>query len=134
MASYRNKTPDYIKIDEKNHVEEPFLKQLEGLGWSVKRLEMKQNPADTGRENFTEVVLLSQLRALLKKINNWLEDDQVEDVIRKVTSFPGSSLIENNQHLLKLLLENTSVSENRKTGEKSPSVRFIDFENRDNNG
>jgi type I restriction enzyme, R subunit len=32
-----------------------------------------------------------------------------------------------------LLLENTSVNENRKTGEKSPTVRFIDFRHRDNN-
>jgi len=131
--AYKDKTPDYIRIDEKNHVEEPFLKQLEGLGWSAKRLEMKQKPSDSGRENFTEVVLLPELRASLIKINAWLEDDQVEDVIRRVTTFPGSSLIENNQHILKLLLENTSVSENRKTGEKSPTVRFIDFEKRDNN-
>jgi len=57
----------------------------------------------------------------------------VEEVVRKITTFPGSSLIENNQAILKLLLENTSVAENRKTGERSPTVRFIDFENRDNN-
>ena len=39
----------------------------------------------------------------------------------------------NNRHVLNLLLENTRVSENRKTREKSPTVRFIDFENPDNN-
>lgn len=131
--AYKDKTSEYIKIDEKNHVEEPFLIQLEGLDWTVKRLDMKQTPADTGRENFTEVVLKPELRASLKKINDWLEDDQVEEVVRKITTFPGSSLIENNQAILKLLLENTSVAENRKTGERSPTVRFIDFENRDNN-
>ena len=41
MAS--NKTPPYIALDEKNHVEEPLLKQLEqmpGLHWKVLRLEM----------------------------------------------------------------------------------------------
>ena len=41
-------------------------------------------------------------------------------------SFPSTGLIQNNQHALHLLLENTSVSENRKTGDKSPTVRFID--------
>jgi len=50
-----------------------------------------------------------------------------------LTGLPGTGLIENNQHGLHLLLENTSVSENRQTGEKSPTVRFIDFKNRDNN-
>jgi type I restriction enzyme R subunit len=70
----------------------------------------------------------------LKVINDWLEDDQVEDVVKKLTaSFLSTGLIQNNRHLLHLLLENTSVSENRKTGEKSPTVRFIDFKHRDNN-
>ena len=64
---YKDKTPHHIKIDEKNHVEEPFLKQLEEQGWTVKRLEMRQSLADTERENFTEVVLLPELRASLKK-------------------------------------------------------------------
>ena len=36
-------------------------------------------------------------------------------------------------HLFQLLLENTSVSENRQSGEKSPTVRFADFATRDNN-
>lgn len=35
--------------------------------------------------------------------------------------------------MLNLLLENTSVAENRKTGERSPTVRYIDFTQRDNN-
>ena len=38
-----DKNPPHIRLDEKNHVEEPFLKQLEsipGLHWSVIRLEM----------------------------------------------------------------------------------------------
>src|SRR6185295_3275936 len=35
--------------------------------------------------------------------------------------------------LFDLLLENTSVSKNRQTGEKSPTVRFVDFMQRDNN-
>ncbi len=128
-----DRTHQHIEIDEKNHVEEPFLKQLKGLGWEVIRLEQKQNPQDSQRENFTEVVILQELRRSLQKINPWLEDDQVEEVVRRITSFPSSSLLENNQDVLKLLLENTSVSENRKTGERSPTIRFIDFENRDNN-
>jgi type I restriction enzyme R subunit len=78
--------------------------------------------------------MLSVLRAQLKVINPWLEDDQVEEVVKQLTaSFPGTSLIQNNRHVFQLLLENTSVSENRRTGEKSPTVRFIDFKHRDNN-
>ncbi|TWT96916.1 Type I restriction enzyme [Botrimarina colliarenosi] len=133
--SSRDKTPKHIKIDERNHVELPLLEQLDGLEWVVIDLtDKQQTPADTGRENFTEVILPKVLRAQLKVINPWLEDDQVEEVVKQLTaSFPSTSLIENNKYLLHLLLENTSVSENRQTGEQSPTVQFVDFKDETKN-
>jgi len=128
-----DKTPPHIKLDEKNHVEEPFLAQLGGLGWEIIRLEQKQNPQESYRENFAEVVLLPKLRESLKKINPWLEEDQVDEAVKRITALPGTGLLENNQQVLKLLLENTSVSEDRTTGEKSPTVRYLDFETIGNN-
>ena len=130
-----DKTPRHIKLDERNHVEKPLLNQLEGLGWEIVDLtNKKQQPQDTGRQNFTEVIMLPVLRNQLKAINNWLEDDQIDEIIKQLTaSFPSTSLLENNKYLFELLLENTSVTENRQTGEKSPTVQFIDFKQRDNN-
>jgi type I restriction enzyme R subunit len=129
-----DKTAREIKLDERNHVEKPLLDQLAGLGWEILGLDSKQHPADTFRENFTEIVMPSVLRAQMKVINPWLEDDQVEEVVKQLTaSFPSTGLIQNNRYAFNLLLENTSVSENRKTGEKSPTVRFIDFKHRDKN-
>jgi type I restriction enzyme, R subunit len=134
MPPASEKTAQEIKLDERNHVEKPFLDQLAGLGWEIRDLDSKQHPSDTFRESFTETIMLPVLREQLKVINPWLEDDQVEEVVKQLTaSFPSTGLIQNNQHALHLLLENTSVSENRKTGEKSPTVRFIDFDHRDNN-
>src|SRR5438552_4960081 len=78
--------------------------------------------------------MLPVLREQLKVINTWLQDDQVEEVVKQLTaSFPGTGLLQNNRHVFNLLSENTSVSENRKTGEKNPTVRFVDFKHRDNN-
>jgi type I restriction enzyme, R subunit len=129
-----DKTAREIKLDERNHVEKPLLDQLAGLHWNVIDIDSKQLPRDTFRQSFTEVIMSPLLRAQLKVINPWLEDDQVEEVIKQLTaSFPSTGLIQNNRHAFNLLLENTSVSENRKTGEKSPTVRFIDFKRRDNN-
>jgi len=129
-----DKTTQEIRLDERNHVEKPLLDQLHGLGWTVLDLDSKQKPSDTFRDSFTEVVMLPVLREQLKVINTWLEDDQVEEVIKQLTaSFPSTSLIQNNRYLFQLLLENTSVSENRKTGEKSPTVHFVDFKHRENN-
>ena len=132
--SNTDKTAKEIKLDERNHVEKPLLDQLAGLQWQVIDLDSKQHPSDTFRDTFTEVAMLSVLREQLKVINPWLEGDQVEEVVKQLTaSFPATGLIQNNRHVFNLLLENTSVSENRKTGEKSPTVRFIDFKHRDNN-
>jgi type I restriction enzyme R subunit len=134
MAANEKLTKD-LKLDERNHVEIPLLEQLQGLGWEIKDLDSKtQQPQDTFRESFTEVVLFPVLRGQLKVINPWLADDQVEDVVKQLTaSFPSTGLIQNNQHVLQLLLENTSVSENRQTGEQSPTVRLFDFKHRENN-
>jgi len=130
----QDKTPPHIKIDERNHVEKPFLEQIAGLGWDILDLDSMQYPKDSYRQSFTEVVLLPVLRDQLKVINPWLAEDQVEEVIKQLTaSFPGTGLIENNQHVFTVLMENTSVSENRQTGEKSPTVRYVDFSHRDNN-
>lgn len=52
----------HVKLDERNHVEEPLLKQLAGLGWEVLDLDSKQHASDTFREGFTEVVMLPVLR------------------------------------------------------------------------
>jgi len=131
-----DKASALVKSDERNQVELPLLKQLQGLGWEIIDLtDRSQTPAHTFRESFSEVVMLPVLRERLQAINPWLEVDQIEEAARQLTaSFPGTGLIQNNQHVLQLLLENTSVSENRKTGERSPTVRFIDFKNPGNNG
>ena len=126
--------PQSHRLDERNHVEKPFLDQLAGLGWEILDLDKEQVPSDSHREKFTEVVMLPVLHERLRVINPWLENDQVDEVVKRLTaSFPGTGLLENNRHVFNLLLENTSVGRNRQTGENSPTVRFIDFDDRGNN-
>ena len=79
-------TAGQLRLDERNHVEKALLDQLGGLGWEVIDLtDMKQTPADTHRKSFTEVVMTPVLRERLKVINRWLEDDQVEEVVKQIT-------------------------------------------------
>ena len=123
-----------FKLDERNHVEKPLLDQLASMGWEVIDLEAKQRPEDSHRSSFAEVAMLPVLLAQLKIMQPWLADDQLDDVAKQLTAgFTGSSLLQNNLHVFRLLLEGTSVSENRQTGAKSPTVRFIDFEQHTNN-
>ena len=46
-----DRTPQYIKLDERNHVEKPLLDQLDGLDWEIIDLDNKQHPGDTFRAN-----------------------------------------------------------------------------------
>lgn len=135
------------RMDEKSHVEEPFLQQLEtasppaplqsgegpGVRRTVLRLDNHQSPEETQRTDFTQVLMKDDLASAIQKINPWLEDDQVQEVIDKVTRFEGDNLLKNNQQALELLLKGTSVNENRKTGEKSPNVTIVDFDHPENN-
>jgi type I restriction enzyme R subunit len=133
MILSNDKANPAIRLDEKSNVETPLLDQLEGLGWTVIRLGQVQTPQQSLRSSFDQVVLLPVLERSLRRINPFLADDQVAEVVRRITVAPGASLIENNQHVLRLLLENTSVAVNHATGEKSPTVRYVDFGKRENN-
>jgi type I restriction enzyme R subunit len=130
---YRGNLGSTLKLDEYSHVEKPFLEQLAGLGWKVLELQMQQQPEQSFRTSFSEVVLKPKLRKALVKINPFLTDAQVGELERKITTFQKNSLLENNQQVLHYLLENTTVPKNEQTGELSPTVRFIDFENLENN-
>jgi len=52
-----DKTPPYVKLDERNHVEKPFLDQLAGLDWEIIDLDGKQHPGDTFRWSLTRNIL-----------------------------------------------------------------------------
>lgn len=123
-----------ILLNEKEYVEEPFLRQLERQGWTILRAgdEGKANPKITYRDEFSEVIIEKKLKESLAKINPWLEEDQIPPIVRELTN-PDltGGLIENNHYILEKIIENTTA-ENRK--KKIPStVKFIDFDDIDNN-
>lgn len=128
----------YVKINERNYVEKPFLDELEKLGWTIIDLDKdvlkrRQVPMDSFRNNFSEVILQSKLVEALKKINPWMEKDQIDEVIKKIANQGQMSLIEANEKIHSLYVENTTVNKNRKTNQVSPTVRYIDFRNPVNN-
>lgn len=120
------------RLTELQQVEEPFLRQLEGLGWRILRGD-KYDPASTERENFHQVIIEGELRIALRQINPWLEDDQIDELIRRIQAPTSTQLLKANEEILGLLLEGQSVSENRQTREGHPNARYLDFSYRANN-
>jgi len=138
-------------LDEEHYVENPLLAQLQTLGWKIFR-QNKDNPEDVKeiisfksdfepdygksikiRESFREIIIESILKSSIENINPWIEKDQINEVVRRITTPQGNSLLEANREIHDLLLENISVQENRLTGEKSPTVRYIDYINHERN-
>ena len=122
-----------IKINEREWVEIPLLDQLKGLGWTIVDLDKHQTPAESFRESFDEVVLLPELRDALRKINDWIDEDQIDEAISEITRFQSNDLLNNNERVLQLLREGTSVGTNRRTGDKSPTVHYVDFKHAERN-
>lgn len=119
-------------LTELEQVEESFLRQLERMGWRVLRGD-KYDPASTLRDSFHEVIIESELRAALKQINPWLEDDQLDELVRRVQAPQSTQLLKANEEILGLLLEGVPVAENRQTHEVSPTIRYLDFRYSANN-
>lgn len=115
-------------FNELEYVEEPLLRHLEKMGWAVLRAGEagKFDPSITYRESFDEVYIEKELKEALKTINPWLEENQLPDLIRELTAAPSTGLIEANRWVLDKLIDNTSA-ENRKTGQRSDTVRYIDY-------
>lgn len=124
---YKGDIAKSLKLDEKRHVEVPFLEQLKQQGWETLVLDNHQEPHHSKRKSFSEVFIADDLRGSLKKLNPFLTDSQIEEVIHKLPVTLDGNLLENNQYVLELLLKGTTVSRNELTGEDSPTVRFIDL-------
>ena len=130
---------DFIKTDEKNHVEEPFLMQLQAMenftqnaiNWDIMRLDKTQQPADTGRISFEEVVMQDKLLEALHTINPWMNALQLDDAVGQMTRFTGRDLIAENQAVLKLLIEGGDVyCEKENTNLR---FQFVDYSKPENN-
>ena len=70
---------------EFDDVEQPFVAQLQGLGWTHIEGSL-DSPAVTGRTNFTEVIQEAQLRERLRVINlrdakPWLDDERISEAV-----------------------------------------------------
>ncbi|MEA1956180.1 MAG: type I restriction endonuclease subunit R [Campylobacterota bacterium] len=80
-----------------------------------------------------EVVLEDRLKTSLKKINPWLNENNLAKVIRKILAVSGSSLMEINSEIHKLIAKADALSLKPTPEEKPRAVKFIDYDNLDNN-
>jgi len=80
-----------------------------------------------------EVVLEDRLTTSLKRINPWLNENNLQKVIRKILAVNGSSLMEINSEIHKLITRADALSLKPTPEDKPKAVKFIDYENLENN-
>ncbi len=127
-------------MSEYTEVEQPFLKQLSDLGWTVhdQGSDIPQNPAKSLRQSFRQWLLPQVFASAVSKINRtasgaeWLTEKQLQDLQEQILRQPNRTLLEANEAVQKLLFK-TQVDVNEVTGEQDPIVKLIDFANPENN-
>jgi len=96
--------------------------------------KLNYNHFDAKSEMY-EIVLEDKLTTALKKINPWLNENNLQKVVRKVlaTSSVGSSTMEINSEIHKLITRADALSLKPTPEEHPKAVKFIDYENIKNN-
>lgn len=128
-------------MSEYTEVEQPFLHQLQSLGWDVIDLgqEIPSDPSKSLRSSFRQWLLPEVFNKAVSAINpgltagkTWLTDKQLQDLQDQLLRQPNKTLLEANEAIQKLLFK-AQVDTNEETGEQEPVVRLIDFAQPENN-
>jgi len=80
-----------------------------------------------------EVILEDRLTTSLTRINPWLNENNLQKVSRKILAVSGSSLMEINSEIHKLITRADALSLKPTPEEKPRAVKFIDYDNLENN-
>ncbi|MDB4068485.1 HsdR family type I site-specific deoxyribonuclease [Pseudomonadales bacterium] len=119
--------------DELDKVELPALEQLQSLGWSyIEGAQLSPDESDE-RSSLKDVVLEKRLTSSLKRINPWINDENLRKVIRELTKTLYSNLVEANQGIWTHINQCISVMQDLGKGNRGQTVHIIDFENPENN-
>ncbi len=115
-------------------VEQPAVDLFEKLGWETgSALDEVFGPDGTfERETSGEVVLLSRLRAALRRLNPNLPGEAISAAVNQLTRDRSAmSLVAANRDLYELLKQGVQVSvpDPKRGGQKVERVRVIDWEN-----
>ncbi|MGI2141983.1 type I restriction endonuclease subunit R [Shewanella baltica] len=114
--------------DELHKVELPAIAQLSLLGWQYVA-GTKLTPEYHERPYLRDVVLVGRLEAAIKRINPWINDENLRKVCRDITHPNFVGLMEYNQAIYQTLVNYLSVEQDVGKGRKGQTVKLIDFDN-----
>lgn len=120
--------------DEYDKVELPALEQLQQLGWTyIPGDELSPEHPAKERKSFKDVVLEKRFRSAIKNINPWINDENLNKVVREFVQVQTATLMEANQFVHETLVQYQSVEQDLGKGRKGQTVKIVDFDNIENN-
>lgn len=123
-------------MSEYTNVERPFLDKLREIGWKVIDKGcggMPQDPAETMRNSFDEVVLKEEFYRMLGELNPWITAEQ-ERYCYDQLNVVNEPLIDASRRIHNLLLKGIPLrTKNEATGEENPTAKIINFDRYDKN-
>lgn len=119
--------------DEYHLVEQKILELFAKLDYKV--YDINQGDSLPPRESKHEVILLNRLRAALKRINPWLDDNNLNKAVNQIrpNRIQATSLIDANEQIYQRLTQYVSLKQDLGKGKKNQTIKYIDFENPENN-
>lgn len=115
------------------NVEKPFLDKLRQIGWEVHDNGaggVPEDPKDSFRASFKEVILKPKFEKAIKKLNPWITEDQFKYCFDKIAEQGHKDLLTANKDIFNVLLKGITLpGKNEQTGIDNPTVHLIDFAN-----
>ncbi|MFE2968606.1 type I restriction endonuclease subunit R [Streptomyces sp. NPDC059340] len=125
--------PEYVQV------EAPLLRQLTLMGWEhlpgqAEGAFKPEDPTESGRDSFAEVLMESRLRKALRDINpgpdgeSWLDDARISQALGELTRITARGLLEANELTTELLIKGVTVpGVPGWDGGRDQRVHFIDW-------
>lgn len=119
---------------ELEDVEQPFVAQLQALGWAHVAGSL-EHPQATSRSHFSEVIQEQVLRTQLRALNPgpdgqpWLDDSRLSEAVAALTRLGTHKLMEANAKATELLLKGLTVEGVPGwDGGRGQTLRYIDWD------
>ena len=115
--------------NEKQLVENRLIQQLQEIGYDYfSGLSLEEE-----RETMSDVILRGRLTSAIVRLNPWIDENNLNKVVRSILHIEATSLIEANENFHYGLVNYISVQQDLGKGKKNQTVRLIDFTNPENN-
>lgn len=110
------------------------IEWLQSLGYSyLHGADIAPGEVNAERKDYSEVLLLDRLYAVLERINPGLPSSAIDEAVRRVSRPPHQNLVANNHALHRLLVEGVDVSYRQNGETRHGKVWLLDYHDLANN-